>query len=200
MVNNLPGRRPLPRKGSTCAIGNGLSSVPRLDDMHVIGMGGSTRNCNGSSSGLVGRPQGSNRGNNGSTVGTRSSSSDIDGHAEATNELPRAQAQRMPSAQLPVVQFFQACVKVYSACVAPCYALPWVRGEENHSTSSGFAVTLPSGHRRLIVQAHVVLNHTLVQVRRTQHALKYVAQVLPGHQADQTLATRSSAAAIPTVI
>ena len=54
---------------------------------------------------------------------------------------------------MPVVQAFQACVKVFCTSVAPCYALPWVRGEESHSTSSGFAVTLPSGHRRLLVQA-----------------------------------------------
>lgn len=78
---------------------------------------------------------------------------------------------------MPVVQAFQACVKVYCTQVAPCFGLPWVRGEESHSTSSGFAATLPSGHRRLLVQAQYVENHTLVQVRRASQAQKYVAEV-----------------------
>lgn len=71
----------------------------------------------------------------------------------------------------------QATVKVYCTAVAPCYALPWLRGEESHATGSGFAVILPSGERRLLVQAAVVENHTLVQVRRATHAHKFVAVV-----------------------
>jgi S1-C subfamily serine protease len=78
---------------------------------------------------------------------------------------------------MPVAEAFNACVKVFCTAVAPCYALPWVRGEESHATGSGFAVLLPSGVRRLLVHAHVLENHALVQVRRVNEAQKYVAQV-----------------------
>lgn len=77
----------------------------------------------------------------------------------------------------PLVQAFGACVKVFCTSVAPCYALPWVRGEESHTTGSGFAALLPSGERRILVHAQVLDNHTLVQVRRVSEAQKYVAQV-----------------------
>ena len=78
---------------------------------------------------------------------------------------------------MPISQALAACVKVFCTAVAPCYALPWVRGEESHTTGSGFAALLPNGERRLLVHAHVLENHTLVQVRRAAEAQKYVAQV-----------------------
>ena len=76
-----------------------------------------------------------------------------------------------------VAHSLHACIKVFCTSVAPCYALPWVRGEESHQMGSGFAVELPSGERRLIVHATAVDNHTLVQVRRLSEAQKYVATV-----------------------
>ena len=74
-------------------------------------------------------------------------------------------------------QSFAACVKVFCTAVAPSYALPWVRGEESHTTGSGFAAVLPSGERRILVHSQVLDNHTLVQVRRVSEAQKYVARV-----------------------
>ena len=71
----------------------------------------------------------------------------------------------------PIMDFntaFCACVKVFCASVAPCYALPWVRGEESHTTGSGFAVVLPNGDRRLLTHAAILENHCLVQVRCTR--------------------------------
>ena len=78
---------------------------------------------------------------------------------------------------IPITQALAACVKVFCTAVSPCYALPWVRGEESHTTGSGFAALLPSGERRLLVHAQVLENHTLVQVRRATEAQKYVARV-----------------------
>ena len=78
---------------------------------------------------------------------------------------------------MAIERAFAACVKVFCTAVAPCYALPWVRGEESHTTGSGFAVLLPSGEQRLLVHAQVLENHTLVQVRRSTEAQKYVAKV-----------------------
>lgn len=78
---------------------------------------------------------------------------------------------------MPISHALAACVKVFCTAVAPCYALPWVRGEESHTTGSGFAALLPNGERRLLVHAQVLENHTLVQVRRATEAQKYVAQV-----------------------
>jgi S1-C subfamily serine protease len=77
----------------------------------------------------------------------------------------------------PIAQAFAACVKVYCTSVAPCYALPWVRGDESHTTGSGFAVVLPSGERALLAHAQVLENAALIQVRRGSAAQKYVAQV-----------------------
>ena len=81
------------------------------------------------------------------------------------------------SAFLDISQAFGACVKVFCNAVAPCYALPWVRGEESHTTGSGFAVQLPSGDRRILTHAAALENYTLVQVRRVSEAQKYVARV-----------------------
>ena len=76
-----------------------------------------------------------------------------------------------------IVQSFLACIKVFCTSVAPCYALPWVRGEESHTTGSGFAVRLPNGERKLVCHAQVLENYALVQVRRVNEAQKYVARV-----------------------
>jgi len=77
----------------------------------------------------------------------------------------------------PAAIAMQACVKVFCTAVAPCYTLPWLRGTESHAYGSGFAVQLPSGEQRLLTNAQVVENHTLVQVRRASEAQKYVARV-----------------------
>eukprot|EP00965_Chrysotila_dentata_P127860 4228268-Pleurochrysis_carterae.AAC.4 len=53
----------------------------------------------------------------------------------------------------PVILATQACVKVFCTSVAPCYALPWLRGAESHSCGSGFAVELPSGAKRILTNA-----------------------------------------------
>jgi len=76
-----------------------------------------------------------------------------------------------------VVQSFAACIKVFCTSVAPCFSLPWMRGEESHTTGSGFAVRLPNGERRLVVHAQLLENYALVQVRRVQEAQRYVARV-----------------------
>jgi hypothetical protein len=102
---------------------------------------------------------------NGGPASSRSASEDSL-HSAASSNGPQLLAQS-----------FGACVKVFVTAVAPCYALPWVRGEESHTTGSGFAALLPSGERRILVHASVLENHTLVQLRRMSEAQKYVAQV-----------------------
>ena len=96
----------------------------------------------------------------------------------------------------------KACVKVFTTSVQPSYSMPWARGEEARSTGSGFVVTLPdftpdepelhpdaiasaAGARVIVTNAHVVENHSLIQVRCAGSAEKYVARVLCiGHDVD----------------
>lgn len=173
-------RNQQPRRGMTGVLGAGQGGQPPETDLagiQVIGMGGGTRAgtaSNGNARQLSARPQLSARSSSGCN-GTRPPSG-CNGTRNA-HGLCHSERYEEPGSQLSVVQSFQACVKVYCTSVAPCYGLPWVRGEETHSTSSGFAALLPSGQRRLLVQAQVVENHTLVQVRRASHTQKYVAQV-----------------------
>jgi S1-C subfamily serine protease len=88
----------------------------------------------------------------------------------------------------------KACVKVFVTQVTPSYAVPWARGEEARSTGSGFVVSLPplpngeslhpnaaaaaAGARCIVTNAHVVENHSLIQVRSAGKAEKYVARPL----------------------
>ena len=76
----------------------------------------------------------------------------------------------------------KACIKVFTTHVHPTYAMPWLRGEETRSTGSGFAAHLPplqlgdtlhrdaaaaaAQGRIIVTNAHVVENHSLIQVLR----------------------------------
>ena len=91
-------------------------------------------------------------------------------------------------------RMIKACVKVFTTHVHPTYAMPWMRGEETRSTGSGFLAQLPplqpgdtlhrdahhaaADARCVITNAHVVENHSLIQVRRAGAAEKYVAKVV----------------------
>ena len=91
-------------------------------------------------------------------------------------------------------RMIRACVKVFTTHVHPTYAMPWMRGEETRSTGSGFLALLPplqpgdtlhtgahhaaANARCVITNAHVVENHSLIQVRRAGAAEKYVAKVV----------------------
>ena len=98
----------------------------------------------------------------------------------------------------------KACIKVFTTHVHPTYAMPWLRGEETRSTGSGFAAHLPplqpgdtlhrdataaaAQGRIIVTNAHVVENHSLIQVRRAGAAEKYVARVVCiGHDVDLAL-------------
>jgi len=98
----------------------------------------------------------------------------------------------------------RATVKVFVTQVTPSYTMPWSRGEETRSTGSGFVVTLPPldaglklhpdalaaqpAGRIIVTNAHVVENHSLVQVRKAGYAEKYVARVVViGHDVDLAL-------------
>jgi len=100
----------------------------------------------------------------------------------------------------------RACVKIFVTQVTPSYALPWARGEETRSTGSGFVVSMPllgksvgdsvhpnavgagEGCRCIVTNAHVVENHSLIQVRCAGHAQKYVARALSiAHDVDLAL-------------
>ena len=123
-------------------------------------------------------PVGATRGHSMSSARTQSHSSNGSGGGGAASSRHSNEDTVVDNGGVPpLVQALGACVKIFCTSVAPCYALPWVRGEESHATGSGFAALLPSGERRILVHAQVLENHTLVQVRRVSEAQKYVAQV-----------------------
>ncbi|KAL1521022.1 hypothetical protein AB1Y20_022577 [Prymnesium parvum] len=172
--SGAPVKRAPPKR--TAELRASTSQLPDISQMSVVGMGGGTRSGGGarppSLASAAGRPAPKLYLN---FAACGAALTDSPSHDSSEMRAHSSDGGGRPL--MPVTQAFQACVKVYCTSVAPCYALPWIRGEESHSTSSGFAVALPSGHHRLLVQAQVVENCTRVQVRRDGHAQKYVARV-----------------------
>ena len=113
---------------------------------------------------------------------------------DAQSHIHSYAGQMNPADLYEPEQMIKACVKVFTTHVHPTYAMPWMRGEETRSTGSGFLARLPplqpgdTLHRQardaaadarcVITNAHVVENHSLIQVRRAGAADKYVAKVV----------------------
>ena len=77
-------------------------------------------------------------------------------------------------------------VKIYSQMVSPYYSDPWTMDSAAFHTGSGCII---SGNR-LLTNAHVVANNTLLQVRRFGEAKRYTARTLfVSHEADLALLT-----------
>lgn len=164
-------RRPVRRSVDDVNSGRGVPALATgLSTMQVVGTAPAGSSRSGSSSRQQVPPHHAAM-NGGAAVNTSRSGSD-DSLCCGYSAAPSTN-----SGVPPLAQAFAACVKIFCTSVAPCYALPWVRGEESHTTGSGFAALLPSGERRILVHAQVLENHTLVQVRRVSEAQKYVAQV-----------------------
>jgi S1-C subfamily serine protease len=65
-------------------------------------------------------------------------------------------------------------VRVYCTHSQPIFGIPWQRGRQEFSTSSGFVI---SG-RRILTNAHAVEYGTLIQVKKRQSERKYLAEVV----------------------
>eukprot|EP00966_Prymnesium_polylepis_P241529 5585439-Prymnesium_polylepis.2 len=152
MVNAPPARR----AAAPAAASKKTAPLPDISQMSVVGMGGATvrvgsggRRSAGPATAQqpgIGKPGARVLYNGASCSSSFAEAPGADGYVYSTKSDSHG------GLHMPVAEAFQACVNVYCTSVAPCYALPWVRGEESHSTSSGFAALLPSGHRRLLVQ------------------------------------------------
>lgn len=68
----------------------------------------------------------------------------------------------------------QAIVKIYTVATRPDYDNPWNRMGPHTSTGSGAILV----GQRILTNAHVVSNHTYLQVRRHGSARKYQAHVI----------------------
>ena len=113
---------------------------------------------------------------------------------DAQSHIHSYAGQMNPADLYEPERMIKACVKVFTTHVHPTYAMPWMRGEETRSTGSGFLARLPplqpgdtlhreardaaADARCVITNAHVVENHSLIQVRRAGAADKYVAKVV----------------------
>ncbi len=77
----------------------------------------------------------------------------------------------------------QAIVKIYTVSKTPNYLEPW---SSTMRRSSGSGAIIP-GHR-ILTNAHVVANHTFIEVQRYGDRKRYIARVLSvSHQADLAL-------------
>jgi len=75
----------------------------------------------------------------------------------------------------------ESVVKIYTVSNRHDYARPWQMQGQSSSTGSGSIID----DKRVLTSAHVVADHTFVQVERAGQAKKYVAQVeIIGHESD----------------
>jgi S1-C subfamily serine protease len=79
-----------------------------------------------------------------------------------------------------------AVVKVYATRLDPMHFTPWAPGNAASATGSGFVISA----RRILTNAHIVSNHTFVEVRRHGQDERHQAQVLHiHHDADLAVLT-----------
>lgn len=77
-------------------------------------------------------------------------------------------------------------VKIYTQVITPSYFDPWTMNSTRSYTGSGCII---SGNK-ILTNAHVIANHTLIQVRRYGEAKRYTAKVLYiSHEADLGILT-----------
>lgn len=77
-------------------------------------------------------------------------------------------------------------VKVYTQMVSPYYSDPWTMDSAEFHTGSGCIIS----ENRILTNAHVVANNTLVQIRKYGEAKRYTAKVLfISHEADLAVLT-----------
>ena len=77
-------------------------------------------------------------------------------------------------------------VKIYTQMVSPYYSDPWTMDSAEFHTGSGCII---SGNR-IITNAHVIANSTLIQIRKYGEARKYTAKVkFVSHEADLAVLT-----------
>jgi len=77
-------------------------------------------------------------------------------------------------------------VKIYTQMVSPYYSDPWTMDSAEFHTGSGCII---SGNR-VITNAHVIANSTLIQIRKYGEARKYTAKVkFVSHEADLAVLT-----------
>ena len=150
-----------------------------LSGLVLVGSNGGRDRSANSSEALLNSQSSTNMNEQSNRLHSHSSSMGTDARSSESRLQNDEPGYGGASSSYHVAQAFDSCVKVLATSVAPSFALPWVRGEESHSTASGFAVQLPSGERRLLVHAGVLENHTLVQVRRASYPQKYVANGRP---------------------
>ena len=77
-------------------------------------------------------------------------------------------------------------VKIYTQVINPYYSNPWTMDSVRFHTGSGCII---SGNR-ILTNAHVIANHTLIQVRRYGEAKRYTAKALHvSHEVDLAILT-----------
>ena len=77
-------------------------------------------------------------------------------------------------------------VKIYSVQIEPYYYDPWSMNRPTYSSGSGCVIE----GRRILTNAHIVSDHSFLQVRRHGDATKYTARVIAvSHAADLALIT-----------
>ena len=95
--------------------------------------------------------------------------------------LPVAAAAAVPSNDIR-----DSMVKIYSVQIEPYYYDPWSMNRPTFSSGSGCVIE----GRRILTNAHIVSDHSFLQVRRHGDPTKYTARVIAvSHAADLALIT-----------
>jgi S1-C subfamily serine protease len=91
----------------------------------------------------------------------------------------------------------EALVKIYTVTNTPNYYSPWNMSGANNVSGSGCIIA----GNRILTNAHVIADHTFIQVRRYGQARRYKARVIQvSHDADVALLTVDDAAFFANVV
>lgn len=95
-------------------------------------------------------------------------------------------AVRATSGDQTQLDMREALVKIYTVAATPNYFSPWKMINTQNLSGSGCIID----GKRILTNAHVVADHTFIQVRRYDQARRYTARVLEvSHEADLALLT-----------
>lgn len=100
--------------------------------------------------------------------------------------LTTAAADNVDIKKVPYFDVKESIVKIYTQSISPYYFAPWNMKSAVSATGSGCVI----GGSRILTNAHVVSDQTLIQVRRYGEAKRYKARVLfVSHETDLALLT-----------
>lgn len=107
--------------------------------------------------------------------------------AGRTDFFGRARALKPSQADVDESRRHRSVVKIFSVMCRPNYELPWQSHPPESSTGSGLIIR-EGGSNYVLTNAHVVADSTLIEVRKSGSARRYVARArVVAHECDLAL-------------